>query len=437
MAPDMTRIGPAREEALQALRRTQRGLSVSDAIQAARPLEASDRALMAQLVYGVLRHRRYLDAWVRPWLRGPLDEVVADILRIGLFQLEFLDRVPSYAAVNAAVEQAKVHKPRAANLVNALLRRAQRERPQGLTLGERYSHPDWLVERWRTRYGDKLETVLAADNEVPPLTVRVNLAATSREAVMDEIRRTGADAQPSPYLPEAVRVSGSIWLEDLEAFQRGWITVQDESGMLVAWILDPMPGDHILDMAAGLGGKALHALEKAPGSLLTALDISAKRLQLLDENLTRTHLGPRVQTVAGPAEDFAAEHPHRFERVILDAPCSGLGVLRRRVDARWTKRDTFEEMAARQRRLLEAALQTAAPGGVVVYSTCSTEPEETQAVLEGVLKERRDWRRRDVRAFLPHPALAERVEEGCLVLAPGDFGMDGFFIARLEQGGQA
>ncbi len=437
MASDMIRIGPAREEALRALQRTQRGLAVSDAIQSGRTLEGPDRALMAQIVYGVLRNRRYLDAWVRPWLRGPLDPVVADILRIGLFQLEFLDRVPPYAAVNAAVEQTKVHKPRAANMVNALLRRALRERPQNLTVGERYSHPDWLVDRWRSRYGERLETILAADNEVPPLTLRVNLTGTTREKVVEEIREAGADAHPSPYLPEAIRVSGSLWLENLESFRRGWITVQDESGMLVAWILDPRPRDHILDMAAGLGGKALHALEKAPGCHLTALDISSKRLQLLDQNLSRTQLASRVQTVAGPAEDFAARHPQSYERVLLDAPCSGLGVLRRRVDARWSKRDTFDEMAARQRRLLEAALATAKPGGVVVYSTCSTEPEETDAVLEAVLTAHGDWHCTDVSPFLPHPDLRDRVRSGCLVLEPGDFGMDGFFIARLEQGGQA
>ena len=436
MGTQLTSVGIAREEALKALARVRRGAPVSDAIQAGRRVSPQDRALMTQLVYGVLRHQRYLDAWMKPYLRTPLDPDVANILRLAFFQLGFLDRVPAYAVVNAAVEQTKAHQPRAANLVNAILRRGAAHPPEGLSLGEQYSHPDWLVERWRKRYGVRVEDILKADNQVPPLTFRVNLSRTSRAAVLEQLAEMGIQADPSPYLPEAIRVSGAVWLEDLPAFREGLVTVQDESGMLVAWVLDPQPGQLVCDMAAGLGGKAIHALERASDTVrLTALDISEARLARLKENLARTRYQDSVRIVHSPAERYAAQHSGEFDRVILDAPCSGLGVLRRRVDARWKKTEAdFSDLAAEQRSLLESAWTLVKRGGIIVYSTCSTEPEETEAVLRGILDRHPDMVKEDVSPYLPHEALGALVEDKALVLAPGDLGMDGFYIARIRVG---
>lgn len=437
MAAEVTTIGPARQEALAALARVRRGMPVSDAILQTRRLKGVDRALMTQLVYGVVRHQRYLDAWIRPWRRGPLDPDITDILRLAFFQLGFLDRVPAYAVVNAAVEQAKSLKPQAANLVNAILRRGQAAPPQDLTLGEQYSHPDWLVDRWAVRWGGRVESILQADNVVPPLTVRVNLNRASREDILQQLRDASIQAEPSRYLPEAIRITGSVWLEELPAFQQGILTVQDESGMIVSWVLDPKPGDRIIDMAVGVGGKAIHALERAHGSLhLTGLDIAEQRLTLFHENLRRTGYEEHATLVKMPAERYALQHQGAYDRVILDAPCSGLGVLRRRVDARWKKKaEDFPALSARQQELLDAAWRLARPGGVIVYSTCSTEPEETQAVLKAAQMQRPDLRLEDVGPFLPHPDLANYVQDQALVLAPGDLGMDGFFIARLRVGG--
>lgn len=437
----MTAAGPARDEALDALRRIRRGTPVSEAIQTARPLSAADRALLAQLVYGVLRQRRYLDAWMRPFQRGRLDPDVKDILRMALFQLGFLDRVPDYAAVNGAVDQTKMVQPRAANLVNAVLRRAQAHPPSPvqLSLGERFSHPDWLIERWSKRYGPRLESILEADNRIPPLMLRVNLSRISREAVLSELHAEGVQAEPSPYLPEAIRVKGSVWLEDLPAFRAGQVTVQDESGMLVNWILDAHPGDRVVDMAAGVGGKAIHALERTEGVVrLTALDLSKPRLDLFRDNLGRTGYGSRVELIHVPAERYAQTHTAVFDRVILDAPCSGLGVLRRRVDGRWAKaEDDIPALSQRQQMLLHAAERMAKSAGVIVYSTCSPEPEETFEVIQRVAEEHPKLVREDVTPFLPHDALRQYVTNGALVLAPGDLDMDGFFIARLRKEGRS
>lgn len=428
-------IGQAREEALRALGRVWRGMPISEAMGQARPLSRADRSLLTQLVYGVVRHRRYLDAWIRQYHPEPLDQDLQDILRLAFFQIGFLDRIPAYAAVSAAVEQARLRNPRAKNLVNAVLRRGQDHPPQGLALGERFSHPDWLVQRWQERYDkSQLINILTADNEVPPLTLRVNLACTTRQDVLEVLQNAQVAAEPSPYVPEAIRVHGSLWLEDFAPFQKGQVTVQDESGMLVAWVLDAHPGDRVIDIAAGVGGKAIHALEKAGGDLqLTALDIDDRRLQRLQDNLNRQGYASKVQLVKARAEQFARNHGAQFDRIILDAPCSGLGVLRRRVDARWNRTlADLQELVTIQEQLLEAAWQLVRAGGVIVYSTCSSEPEETFAVIETVMRRHPDLRWDDVAPYLPAEGVREYVTQGCLVLAPGDLGMDGFFIARLE-----
>ncbi len=435
MDASLNSVGMARDEALSALERVRHGDQVSEAIQRGATLMDRDRALMTTLVYGVLRHQRYLDAWMKPYLKGPLDPLVRDILRMALFQLQFLDRVPDYAAVNAAVEQTRARAPRAAAMVNAILRRGQAAGPGSLSLGEQYSHPEWLVTRWQERYGPKLESILAADNQVPPLTLRVDLSRVSREAILAHLAELGRDAVPSPYLPEAIRVAGSVWLESFRPFQDGLVTVQDESGMLVAWVLDAKSGDQVLDMAAGLGGKALHVLEKCADVRLTCLDVSRPRLKRLEENLARVHRSQEVTIREQDAVKFAGSHQGLYDRIILDAPCSGLGVLRRRVDARWKKevRD-LPRFHAEQVELLDAAYKAVRYGGVIVYSTCSTEPEETSAVLQEVLARHPDLACEDVRPWLPHPELNNFVQSGALVLAPGDLGMDGFYIARLRVG---
>lgn len=429
----MRGAGPARERALAALARVAEGRPVADALkEAVGGLSRADRALCGQLVYGVLRHRRYLDAWMRPWLRSPITPTVADILRMGLFQLAFLDRVPAYAAVNAAVELAKEQAPRAAGLVNAVLRRAGQRPPEGLPLAVRYSHPDWMVDRWRNAFGARVEDILAQDNAIPPLTLRVRGGAEGVASVLRDVGEQGARAERSPYLPEAVRVDGAFWLEDSPRFRAGGVSVQDESGMLVAYVADPPPASVVLDLAAGLGGKSLHLLERDASLTVVAVDLAESRLSLLKANATRLHLAHRVTVVRDDARRFAREHEAAFSRVLLDAPCSGLGVLRRRVDARWKRRpEDLLALVILQRELIAAAWEAVAPGGALIYSTCSFEPEETdgqvawaESTLPGLFVE-------SVAPFLPHPALAAAVDRRVLRLFPGDFGMDGFFIARL------
>lgn len=430
----MGTIGKAREEALRVLQKVRVGALVADALKEAtrHDMTPADRALMAQIVYGVLRHRRYLDAWIRPFQRQALEPDVMDILRMAFFQLGFLDRVPAYAVVNGAVELTHRTQPRAANTVNAILRRGQTQKPLHLPLAERFSHPDWLVERWIRRYGERIRGILEEDQKIPPLTLRVDLSKTTRQEVLLSLLELGIEASPSTYLPEAIRVTGSLWLEDFPPFQEGLVSVQDESGMLVSWVLDAAPGDRVLDMAAGLGGKSLHVLEHGQGLVsLTAVDMSGERVKGLLANAHR--LQRSLEAVESTAEAFCEQHPEGFNRVLLDAPCSGLGVLRRRVDARWKKspRD-FPALHQLQLELVSAAVTACQPGGVIVYSTCSVEPEETRDVIREALARWPGLVRESVEPYLPHPDLIPLVQEDMFMSAPGELGMDGFFICRLK-----
>jgi 16S rRNA (cytosine967-C5)-methyltransferase len=412
-----------------------RGAALGDALRSADRLTRHDRALVAQLVYGVLRHQRLLDAWFEPRVHGRLDADTRDILRLAAFQLAFLDRVPAYAVVDAAVEQAKRERPRAAKLVNAVLRHLDAPPRDAATLGVRYSHPDWLVERWQRRYGEKLPAVLAHDNEVPPFTLRVNTRRITRQQALARLAADGIAAEPSQYVPEAIKIRGAVWLEDLALFREGLVSVQDESGMLVNWILDARANDRVVDLAVGVGGKALHLLEKTDGQVqLVGIDIARVRLERFLENATRLGYQDRVEVVQMPAQDYAKTHPGAFDRAILDAPCSNLGVLRRRVDARW-KRTPAElpRYQARQKELLSAAYALVRVGGTIVYSTCSTEPEETDEVVTWAKENLPQLVVDDVTPWLPHPAFVAYVHRGCLHLAPGDLDMDGFFIARLTK----
>ncbi|PSR34694.1 MAG: 16S rRNA (cytosine(967)-C(5))-methyltransferase RsmB [Sulfobacillus benefaciens] len=437
--------GVARQEALVALGRVRNNVPVAEALTASHQttsMSANDRALLTQLVYGVLRHRRYLDAVIEPFVRQELEPDIRDILRMGFFQLKFLNRIPPYAVVNAAVEQTKAIQPKASRLVNAVLRRGQQYEPTNLNLAVQYSHPDWLVARWATRFGNRLPEILAENNKIPPLTLRVNSTKASRDDVLRELKRLNIEAEPSRFVPEAIRVTGSLWLEHLPWFQNGWVSVQDESGMLVSHVLDPQPGDHILDLTAGVGGKTGHLAEMTRGQAkIVAIDASAHRLMLLQQNLERLGVAGGVTTQTGDAQSILASmgRSQAFDKVLVDAPCSNLGVLRRRVDARWRKQEqNLVEHQALQRQLLASAIEVTKPGGVLVYSTCSIEPEETTEVIAAMLTQFADVHKDSVMPYLPTPLPNAATADGMLTIVPGDYGMDGFFIARLvkDAGGE-
>jgi len=416
----------------------ERGVPVAEAVDEAahrRRLTREDRRLAAQLTYGVLRHRRLLDFWIVSRTKTPLEPSVSNILRLAFFQAAFLDRVPDYALVFAAVEQAKRVAPRAQGLVNAVLRRNLDDRPLPEDLAVRYSHPTWLVERWSKRWPSEVEELLRAANLVPPLTLRVS-PGQSREALVTALAQQKISAELSVLVPEAIRVDGSLWLEEWEPFRSGAVSVQDESSMLPAHVLDPPRDARILDLAAGVGGKTCHILQRYPSTTVAAWDLDARRLGRLKENASRLGVSARVATVVGDGRTLDPRESGWFDAVLLDAPCSGLGVLRRRVDARWRRQERdLPRYQALQLELLAAAWRVLKAEGTLVYCTCSVEPEETVEVMRQFLSSQGDAEVDPVGPYLPSPALRRRATASFFTWRPSEDRMDGFFIARIVKRG--
>ncbi len=448
------KISPAREAAWRTLARHEsKGGSLREVLEGifrgTPGLADRDRAFCRDLVYGAVRRRntldwalqRFTDAAVHRWTPG-----VRSALRLGAYQLLYLsDRVPAYAALNESVEMAKAGGPtRGAAFVNGVLRALERGRaslpwPPGEdaeALALRHSHPAWLVRRWLDRWGpDQCRAFLEKDNETPPLVLRVNTLRRTREELLGALRAEGVEAEPSPVSPDGVRLAAFPSLTELKAFQSGWFMVQDDAAQLVTDALDPQPGETVLDLCAAPGGKSTHAAQRMQnrGQVL-AWDLRPDRVKLLKENCARLGVSI-VKAFSQDAREAGKKHKVRADRVLVDAPCSGLGILRRRPDLRWNKRpsDLLAALPRLQREILDGAARCVKPGGVLVYAVCSVEPEENEGVLKEFLAARTDHRIEPLSPLARGPLADALTPEGCLRLLPHKHDTDGFFIARLRR----
>lgn len=410
-----------------------------------------DRALATELVYGVTRRRATLDWALDQVSRRPvaqLDPWIRNILRQGAYQLLYLDRIPASAVTHEAVELAKEHGHQGvAGFVNGVLRGLIRKIPElpfpdpeadpvrHLELA--HSAPRWLVDRWLGEYGpDEAGRLLAALNQTPPLAVRVNRLRTDRERVMQELAAGGIAATPTQLSPDGLVLTGvasATALGRLPAHQAGHFTVQDESSMLVAPVVDPQPGETVLDIAAAPGGKSTHLAERmGDRGKVVAVDVHPHKVELIEEAAARLGL-TSVETVCADGRQVGRLFAGRADRVLCDLPCSGLGTLARRPDARWRKEPAdIPTLAQLQAELLRAAARAVKPGGVLVYSTCTITREENREVMAAFLQEHPDFRADDLTPYLPEPLRGEPgVTEGWIQLLPHRHGTDGFFIARM------
>lgn len=415
------------------------------------PVKREDAALATELTLGVLRWQRLLDFLIERQTGkavAVLDLEVVLALRLGLYQLRFLSRVPASAAVNESVELVKAARKRsAASLVNAVLRKARREAATGLVpatlppetrLGILHSHPDWLVARWLARFGESRATaLLEANNRPPRLTCAVHGTA-ELDSIKQELQHAGLHVEPAAWLRNAVYVSGGN-LAATQAFRRGAISIQDEASQMVAHLLDARGGDFVLDLCAAPGGKtAILARDAGPQSLVVAADVHFHRLQALGETLRRLNFTFVRRIVL----DATANLPfgRTFTKILVDAPCSGTGTLARNPEIRWRLRpDDISELHARQAALLKNALAHLSPGGRLVYSTCSLEPEENEEVLSEVLAGFPGIHQVKVAdALKPHLREAADVEklfsaDGTFQTFPPEHGTDGFFAVAVER----
>ena len=407
-------------------------------------LSDKDRRFVTELVYGAVKAGDTLDWILRRYVNRPLKKIppmVRDILRLGLYQIFYLDKVPASAACNTAVELTKKYSHAGTvKFVNAVLRTAVREpekaefpegkgkATEGLAL--KSQHPYWLVKRWVKQFGfEEAEKLCAFDNGQPVLSVRTNTLRIKRAELMSALQEAGAEVQESQWTPEGILVTAHGALDKLAPLQEGLCQVQDESSMLVAHVVDPQPGELIIDCCSAPGGKTTHmaALMENKGRIVAG-DIYEHKLTRIEENAKRLGIDIIEPTLLD-AREVGEEYEAMADRVLVDAPCSGLGVLRRKPDARWNK--SAEEIAALpplQGEILDSAAKALKAGGVLVYSTCTIDPSENDSVVEAFLTRHPEFTLEQTGDFLPVKRPDKMVQ-----LYPQRDGTDGFFIARLRK----
>jgi len=401
------------------------------------PLDARDRRWTRELVYGMLRHRGWIDALLSDRVRGGLarlDADVVDLLRLGVYQLTNMGSVPAYAAIAQTVELAKRrHGIGASKLVNAVLRRTDRER-EGLNaalpddaaeaLALRHSHPQWLVARWIERWGaEDTERLLTLNNSEAPLVVRpFGIVREQLEAMLEE---AGVHIAEAPLARNSIVISGGITLTELGAFKKGLFFVQDPAATLVTDYACVATGAIVADLCAAPGGKALE-LGRSAGTVM-ASDRSATRLQRVVDNRRRLD----AENIFVVAADARAPAIRSADAVLIDVPCTGTGTFRRHPDARWRlKISDIAVATALQKSILRGAARIVAPGGLLVYSTCSLEPEENDEQVDGFLAANPDF----ALEAPPDGAVPAEVLDGAkLRVLPQRHGTDGAFAARLRR----
>ncbi|MGM1050319.1 MAG: 16S rRNA (cytosine(967)-C(5))-methyltransferase RsmB [Bacillota bacterium] len=424
-------------------------LLLNTALQKA-SLEKGDAGLATELVYGTISRLNTLDyfldrfvkkgtAKLQPWVRA--------LLRLSLYQIVYLDRIPEHAVVSEAVNLAKRRGHQGiSGMVNGVLRNILRQKdelvvPDNLPAADRislrHSHPKWLVERWIEQYGeDTAEAICEANNEPPAVSVRVNTTMISRDGMLEEMINSGLEAVPSQLSPYGIIVRSGGNMAHTDWYRDGMISIQDESSMLVAEAVHPAPGMRVLDCCAAPGGKTAHMGEimKDEGSVI-ANDLHSHKQKLISEQAERLGLGS-IMTVTGNALDLAKNYePESFDRILLDAPCSGLGVIRRKPDLKWVKTpEDIQEIAKLQGELLQSVSGLVRPGGVLVYSTCTIEPGENEGTVAAFLADNPNFEVADDEAGSMSRALKNGLPRGGGVqILPQHFHSDGFYIVRLRR----
>lgn len=428
--------------------------AVLDQVFADQTFDRRDRSFVYALVYGVLRWRERLDYIIARFSKSGMDKIrpdILNILRMGLFQILYMDRIPASAAVNTSVNLAKESGASSylCGFVNGLLRNvlrnqeniafphAKKDPAAALSIGQ--SFPRWLVQRWIGRFGyEESQCICQALNTPAPLTIRTNTLKITREKLMDLLRSEVEQAEPAIYTAEGILLSGQMpSVPDIKAFQQGYFQVQDEAAQLVTRMLNPRPGECILDACAGLGGKTGHIAQSMEnqGKIL-AMDSGREKLDRLKTEMER--LG--VSIVTGCEYDLNTKpEPEKFtvfDRVLLDAPCSGLGVIRRNPDTKWAVSEKdLARYKKRQICFLEHLAGLVKPDGLLVYAVCSTEPEENEAVVSAFLKKHTEFKIEKNLPGLPEKAKSLLTPEGYLRIFPHLHHTDGFFsvcFRRLE-----
>lgn len=400
-----------------------------------------DKSLLAEIVHGVIRWQGKLDWILNRFTHGNFSKSevnVKNALRVALYQILFLDRLPQYAAVNESVEFIKrMRGEKMANLVNAVLRNILRnlanirfptleEDPlQHLTIV--YSHPIWIVKRWMQHMTNAdLEKFLAANNQIPPLTLRINKLKISPPKFLQLLDEQNIPYEGSKYIDYFIRVKSLSRITQMEAFRNGYFSIQDESAALPGLLLSPHPGERVIDMCAAPGGKTTQIGEmmQNQGEII-AVDKYEHKLSMLRTSLDRLGIN-NVSMVAGDSTEINVPPA---DKVLIDAPCSGFGVLRKKPDIKWKRQpEDIPRLAEQQARLLDQAVRLLKTGGALVYSTCTIEPEENEMTIRSFLDRHPNFTLDNPEKFVNK---AVTTPEGFIATFPHKHQLDGSFAARL------
>lgn len=433
----------ARETALNALIACRKSGAWSNTVlkeyTARDRLPPRDAALATRLCYGVLQNRNKLDFFLRQLLTGRLKDlhpVVRDILHLGLYQIYELDKVPESAAVNESVTLAKKYckNPKAGALVNAVLRKAAATKgtlQEPTSYADRYSHPDELVSLLKANLPKgKLEPMLIADNAAPQTVVQVNTLRISAEKLAERLNREHVSAKPHEWMADCLVLSGTGSLEQLPAFREGLFYVQDPAAKLSVLCAGlPENGGNVLDCCAAPGGKSFAAAIAMGGKgSIVSCDIYPHKTALIENGAARlglTNITARQQD----ASQVVPEWVGAMDTVIADVPCSGLGIIRKKPDIRYKNLKELEDLPALQLKILETQASYVKPGGTLLYSTCTVLKRENEDVVSAFLAAHGEF----TTELLPLPGVFPKNETGMLILIPGEYDTDGFFICRLRR----
>lgn len=408
-----------------------------------------DKAFITELVYGTLKWKLSIDYIIERFSSVKIKKLspwILNILRLGVYQLIYMSKIPESAACNESVNLARRYGHSASSrYVNAVLRNIARSKDNieypdknkdlSAYLSIKYSHPEWMVKNWLNRFGESFtEELLKSNNETPPLTIRVNTLKTGREELQTLLENEGFEIHPAKYVKNALTIDNPSSFTKMEAFAKGLFQVQDESSMMVAQVLDPKPGELVIDVCSAPGGKATHIAElmQNKGQVI-ARDIHEHKIKLIEEAALRLGIDI-IKAEVFDAQEEDEELAGKADGVLVDAPCTGLGIVRRKPDIKWTRNiKDSDELVKIQKRILYTSSRYVKPGGVLVYSTCTIESKENEELVRWFLSENKEFEREDISNLLPEALRKDTAKEGYVQFYPNTDGIDGFFISKMRK----